>query len=249
MILADFDFNGTRIRTNLTAPVADLSMAVGNVARAWYIQSPTFEPVVLGDWKGSVELGGSVNFFNIGFNPHAHGTHTETVGHITRERYSVHEYFNQPFSLAVVLSPKVEDNRVSLASFTTAWQAALEHGWIQGAKSIVVRTDCSSDAILRTYSNTDWPFLEAEIGAFLRDHGIDHLLIDQPSVDQEEDGGALACHRSFWGNTPEESLHRTITELIHVPSSLADGPYLLNLQVAPIENDAAPSRPLLYELL
>lgn len=249
MIIADFDFNGTRVKTNLTAPVADLSMAVGEVARAWYIDAPTFEPVILGDWKGSVALGGSVNFFNVGFNPHAHGTHTETVGHITEERYSVHKHFNQPFTLAVMLSPQVVDDFVSMEAFETAWQKASASGWLAGVKSIIIRTDCASDAVLRNYSNTDWPFLDAEIGSFLRAQGIDHILIDQPSVDQEEDGGALACHRSFWGPTPEESLHRTITELIHVPSTLEDGPYVLNLQVAPIENDAAPSRPLLYELL
>lgn len=46
----------------LNKPYADLSMAVSNVARAWYINAPTFEPVVLGDWKGSVALGGAVNF-------------------------------------------------------------------------------------------------------------------------------------------------------------------------------------------
>ncbi|HBB80565.1 MAG TPA: metal-dependent hydrolase, partial [Cryomorphaceae bacterium] len=28
-----------------------------------------------------------------------------------------------------------------------------------------------------------------------------------------------------------------------------DGVYLLNLQVAPLENDAAPSRPILYSLI
>ena len=49
----------------LNKPYADLSMAVSNVARAWYINAPTFEPVVLGDWKGSVALGGAVNFFNV----------------------------------------------------------------------------------------------------------------------------------------------------------------------------------------
>ena len=68
-------------------------------------------------------------------------------------------------------------------------------------------------------------------------------------MDQEEDGGALACHRSFWGPTPLESLHRTITELAHIPIEVPDGVYLLNLQVAPLENDAAPSRPILYSLI
>ena len=53
--------------------------------RAWYIEGPRREAVSLGDWVGSVEQGGSVNFFNVQLNPHAHGTHTESVGHLTRE--------------------------------------------------------------------------------------------------------------------------------------------------------------------
>jgi hypothetical protein len=40
----------------------------------------------------------------------------------------------------------------------------------------------------------------------------------------------------------------TITELAFVPDDVKDGLYLLNLQVAPFDNDAAPSRPLLFRL-
>ena len=42
----------------------------------------------MGDWVASVQEGASVNFNNIAFNPHAHGTHTECVGHITKAFYS-----------------------------------------------------------------------------------------------------------------------------------------------------------------
>jgi hypothetical protein len=79
----------------------------------------------------------------------------------------------------------------------------------------------------------------------LVDHGINHLLIDLPSIDPEVDGGALAAHRALWA---EGGDHRTITELIRVPEALPDGLYLLNLQVAPFENDAAPSRPVVFVL-
>jgi len=41
---------------------------------------------------------------------------------------------------------------------------------------------------------------------------------------------------------------RTITELIYVPNSVTDGEYLLELQVAAFENDASPSRPVLYNI-
>ena len=40
----------------------------------------------------------------------------------------------------------------------------------------------------------------------------------------------------------------TITELIYIPNEVIDGEYLLNLQFMPIENDAAPSRPILFKI-
>ena len=62
--------------------------ASGNNLSAWYLGKPTIEPVQMDDWEGSVKKGASVNFNNIFFNPHAHGTHTECVGHISKEFYS-----------------------------------------------------------------------------------------------------------------------------------------------------------------
>lgn len=239
---------GADYAVDLSTPFADLSMPVSDVARAWYIDAPAFSPVVLGDWKGSVAMGGGVNFFSIDFNPHAHGTHTETAGHITEERHSIHQHFKSPFTIALVLYPLVENGKVSMANFEKAWREAEAEGGTTDVTTVILKTDCGDANRSRNYSNSDWPYLDAEIGAFLRSAGIDHLIIDQPSVDQEEDGGALACHRSFWGEQPENSLHRTITELAHIPDHVVPGNYLLNLQVAPIDNDAAPSRPLLYSL-
>jgi arylformamidase len=78
---------------------------------------------------------------------------------------------------------------------------------------------------------------------------VEHLLLDLPSVDREVDGGALAAHKAFW-NYPENTRRNcTITEFIYVPNTIFDGSYLLNLQTAPIENDATPSRPVLYRIL
>jgi hypothetical protein len=72
-------------------------------------------------------------------------------------------------------------------------------------------------------------------------------LVDIPSVDKEIDGGALAFHHAFW-NVPEQPItNRTITELIYVPNEVEDGHYILELQLSNFDNDAAPSRPLLYK--
>lgn len=248
MMKTAVEINGVSYKIDLNAPFADLSMAVTDVARAWYIDAPKFSPVILGDWKGSVELGGNMNFFSIDFNPHAHCTHTETAGHISETRHSINQHFKSPFTLALVLYPKVTHGKVSLERFMKAWLEAKAHGGTDGIKSLIIKTDCGNTNLHRNYSHTNWPYLDPEIGTFIRNEGLDHILIDQPSVDQEEDGGELACHKSFWGPHPESSLHRTITELAHIPDHVQPGNYLLHLQVAPIENDAAPSRPLLYKL-
>jgi len=242
------EISGKEYTVDLNQPYADLSMAVSVVARAWYIDQPEFSPVVIGDWKGAVELSGNVNFFNVSFNPHAHCTHTETVGHITKVRHSINTHFKHPFSLALVLYPEVRDGKISKDDFMKAWKEAEKAGGTKNVQTVIFKTDCGTANLKRNYSNTDWPYLEGVIGSFLREAGVDHVIIDQPSVDREEDGGALAFHRAFWGPTPEATLYRTITELAHIPDHVQPGNYVLNLQVAPLENDAAPSRPLLYEV-
>ncbi len=69
-----------------------------------------------------------------------------------------------------------------------------------------------------------------------------------PSVDKEKDDGALLAHKAFWNYPEKPRLNATITELIYVRNKVKDGSYILNLQVANFNNDAAPSRPVLYEI-
>lgn len=82
--------------------------------------------------------------------------------------------------------------------------------------------------------------------AFVADKGINHILVDIPSVDREEDGGKLEAHRRFWMDGRAKKC--TITELIYVPDSVPDGIYVLNLQTASIQSDAIPSKPILYQV-
>ena len=88
---------------------------------------------------------------------------------------------------------------------------------------------------------------------YIYELGIEHLLIDLPSVDREEDGGKLENHRIFWQVKNKEAdenskINNTITELIYVPEEVKDGLYLLNIQIPSIELDAAPSKPVIYIL-
>ena len=87
-----------------------------------------------------------------------------------------------------------------------------------------------------------------EAAQLLVDKGVDHLLIDLPSVDRERDAGALLAHKAFWNYKGPLRKKATITEFIFVPNTIEDGTYFLNIQLAPFENDASPSRPVLYKI-
>ena len=72
--------------------------------------------------------------------------------------------------------------------------------------------------------------------------------MDTPSVDKEKDDGQLLAHKAFWNVGGAIRTDATITELVFVPNAVEDGKYILNILIAPFENDASPSKPVLYKL-
>lgn len=214
---------------------------------AWYIDEPKIEPVVLGNWVGSVATGASVNFKTITFNPHAHGTHTECVGHITKEFHSINQNLKQFFFLAelITIAPtKLNDDFVITKK---QLQFALKD---MQPEAVIIRTiPNTKDKLSQQYSNTNPPYLLEEAALYLKEINVKHLLIDLPSVDKEQDEGKLLSHNAFWNTSGKLRLNATITEFIYVDNTIDDGSYFLNLQIAPFENDASPSKPVLYKLL
>lgn len=213
---------------------------------AWYVGPVRMEPVRANGWVGAVAEGGSVNFRDIAFNPHGHGTHTECVGHITEVVHSVNAVRIPAFLAAYVLTLKPAHTGNGDAVLRADDVVA---GVPAGAEALVIRTHPNEEAkAARNWSNTNPPYFEAAGLAHLASIGVKHLLVDLPSVDREEDGGALAGHRAFWqvGAADGPRMDATITEFVFVPDTIADGWYALNLQTAPFENDATPSRPVLY---
>ena len=116
-------------------------------------------------------------------------------------------------------------------------------------EALVIRT-MPNDRIKTTknYSESNPAYLDVDCVKVLLENGVDHLLIDLPSVDRENDGGALAFHHAFWEVPQAPNFKRTITELIYVDNGIKDGKSILSFQVAPFNNDAAPSRPVLYSI-
>ena len=245
---------------DLSKPI-DISIPITNDEQnpiAWYQNAPEINPVVMGDWIGKVSEGkSSTNFNNLFFNPHAHGTHTECLGHITKEFYSINQCLKQFFFWATLISVQPEkvgeDLVISKSQIEKALQS-VDNSEIK-SEAIVIRTlpNEPSKKSLK-YSNTNPPFLSEEAALFLRESGIQHLLIDLPSVDKERDEGKLVAHKAFWNVTDVNHLNEgarlnsTITEMIFVPNEVHDGNYVLNLQIASFENDASPSKPILYSI-
>ena len=214
---------------------------------AWYLGGPEIEPVKMGDWVGKVSEGASVNFNNIRFNPHAHGTHTECIGHITKEFHSVNVALNRFFFLAEVISVAPETFGEDLIISEKQLMQRLNGNQ---PEALVIRTlPNTSQKRSRKYSNTNWPYLHENAAKYIREIGIKHLLIDLPSVDREKDEGKLLAHKAFWDYPNAPRMDATITEFIYVPNRVKDGSYLLNLQIAPFENDASPSKPVLYQII
>jgi hypothetical protein len=98
----------------------------------------------------------------------------------------------------------------------------------------------------RNYSGSNPVYLTPDAMEWIVEQGYKHLLVDMPSVDREEDGGALACHKIFWNYPELPQTQKSITELIFVPNEIKDGIYLLKLNFMNLTMDAAPSKPTLY---
>mgnify|MGYP001627910166 CR=1 FL=1 len=221
--------------------------ATKNNPNAWYVGQPKIEPVKEGEWVAKVSEGAAINFNDIYFNPHAHGTHTECYGHISEAFYSVNKALKKFFFLAEVITLAAE-TRGEDRFFSKKQLAATLKG--KNPEAVVIRTIPNLvDKKSKQYSHTNWPYLDEAAATYLRKLGVQHLLIDLPSVDKEKDDGELKAHRAFWNYPKNPRKDATITEFIYVKNTITDGSYFLNLQIAPFRNDASPSKPVLYKIL
>ena len=247
-MLTHVHYRSQKFIIDLSKPL-DISIpmkaSINNV-NAWYLKEPIIEPVVIDNKTYTVADGASINFNNIKFNPHAHGTHTECVGHITKEKYSINNHLKQFFFLAEVITVAPENYMQDFIISKKQLQFALGN---KKREALIVRTIPNTrDKLSKQYSHTNWPYFDREAMNYLVKKGIKHLLIDLPSVDKENDGGELVGHHVFWNTNGVLRLDATITEFIYVYNHIQDGKYMLNLQIAPFENDATPSKPILYKI-
>lgn len=260
----DFRIDGRNWRADLSQP-QDISIALQfNGPQPHCFGAPAAQATVyaVGSFEGDVRRNGSCNCTSHMLTPHCNGTHTECVGHITYERVSVRDVTIESLLLARLVSvqpvpsPRTADANDVVITLE-ALQSACKAESLAHCQALILRTlPNGPEKIARDYDAGDYPaYFEPEAMHWLTDQGIEHLLVDLPSVDRMADEGRLLAHRMFWGMPPGATSltqasrpQATLTELIYVKPGILDGLYLLNLQVAPFAADAAPSRPLLYPL-
>ncbi len=226
------------------------------------------QPVSAGSFVGDVTQGGSCNVDTISLTPHCNGTHTECIGHITRDSFSIHQQLNDVFiptrliTLCPELASSTQDNYLptldSGDKVITREALATKLGDIPDDEinAVVIRT--LPNTLTKTFMRYDEqnypPFLTLDAVHYLNERNVKHLLVDFPSIDRMYDDGKMSSHSAYWHVNKQRDLTehsdamKTITEMVFADLSIEDGFYLLNLQVAPFALDAAPSRPVLFPL-
>jgi arylformamidase len=265
---ARIQLEGSEAEVDLSRPIEiaiDLSFSADQ-PRHFGAPSAGTHPFAVPGFSGSVAQGASCNCSVITLIPHCNGTHTESVGHLTTEPLDAHRQVPAGLVPALLTTIEPVDTRSTMETTDPAPQpgdklitrSALEQGWLGmlpfQPRAIVIRTlPNDTDKQRRDYTNTTPPYLSREAAEFLVARGIEHLVVDLPSIDRSHDEGRLTAHRVFFGlPRGARSLalagrpRSTVTELAYIPTAVADGPYLLEIQVPAIGGDAVPSRPLLY---
>lgn len=262
------EINNRTYRIDLNNPL-DVSIPLdfhGAQPNAYGVERASAKACEAGAIIGDTRRGGSCNFEQIRLIPHCNGTHTESVGHITRERISIHDCLKDAFNPATLISVEPENAVSSGETYSIKLSETdclitkkqienvlekFDKNWLE---ALVIRTlpnDRSKCA--RVYAEEIPAFFSTEAMQLIVESGIKHLLVDLPSIDRLFDEGKLSNHRIFW-RVPQNSFESvaqtrvncTITELIYVPDEIEDGNYILNLQIPAFSSDAAPSRPILF---
>jgi arylformamidase len=209
------------------------------------------EPLETGGFTGDTRLGGSCNVGSYHFVPHCNGTHTECVGHLVDDTVTVTEQLRAPLLPATLVTIAPRHNQIDAALI----KMSLQHHPLRAMHTgFIIRTlPNTREKLSHRYDAVPPAYLAEEAVTLLVDAGVEHLLVDLPSLDPMHDQGQLAAHRAFWGLpagsrrlAEAKRLRATITEMIFVPEQVKDGYYLLDLQIPAFMSDAAPSRPIIY---
>lgn len=266
------DVDGTELIADADGAV-DISIPLvfdGEQPNCFGAPHASAEVLQVGDWRGDTRRGGSCNVSTYRITPHCNGTHTECIGHVVHDEIFVAETLRGGLIPATLITvepmthartrettlpnPEPTDRMITAYGIKHALEQWPEQAMRRG---LVIRTlpNPESKAVHEYHADDPPPYLSMEAASLLVEMNVEHVLVDVPSLDRMADGGRLSAHRIFFGLPPgardaksADRAHCTVTELIYVPDVVPDGYYLLSLQMPPFMTDAAPSRPLLYQV-
>ena len=239
-------------------------------------------PMQAGGFIGDTKQGGSCNVNELTINPHCNGTHTESIAHIcdfsiddiieeagnSKKSALTLAQLNLPALMPCVVisitpelaittaenySPEFYEGDLIISH--SALKQALASYHDEQLQALVIRSlPNTSNKRQQTYNSDNQPaFFSREAILYLNERGIEHLIVDLPSIDRLHDEGFMTCHHLFWH--VEEGCHqinenslvnKTITEMAFIDDEIPDDFYFINIQTPAFHNDAAPSRPILF---
>ncbi len=247
-MIIQLEHNGKNYQADLKAPI-DISIPlVSKEEQVNCFYAPPFKtyPFESGDFIGSTKKGSPVNFYNVELNPHGNGTHTECVGHISKEGETINQTLKTFHFIARLISvnPSIKENGDRVVDFID------ECFTEDKPEALIIRTlPNQKSKKSENYSGQNPCYIDAKIIQKIVDAGIDHFVVDLPSIDREEDEGKLLGHKTFWNFLDKDAANRTISELVYIEDTIKDGLYLINIQIASFELDASPSKIVLFELM
>jgi len=223
-------------------------------------------PLKSGETTYSVIAGAGCNVIEISMNIHCTGTHTECVGHLLENPGDVGMVLKDIIipALLITVDPNsfidTEElyhcsvNNSELVISSKSIHKEVEKWKEHQPKALIIRTTPNTEEKkYYQYTMNPPPFFTNDALKNITNLGIEHLVVDLPSIDRISDNGILGNHRIFWGDGKNakgevnSDSTKTITELAFITDDVLDGFYFLNIQLPHFECDAAPSRPILIK--
>ena len=225
----------------------------GSQPNTYGVDKASSKPYQDGQFIGDTREGGPCNFETYSFTPHCNGTHTECIGHITDERIAILSSLQEQMIPSTLVSVTPKSSSEDLVITKEDLKSQLEYVKSEFLKGLIIRTLPNNESKKsRDYMKESPCFFSIETMEYIVSLGVQHLLVDSPSVDRLLDEGHLSAHNIFWKTKGKEfnpkTQNKTITEMIFAPDFSENGHYLLNLQIPAFVSDAAPSRPILYKI-
>ena len=222
----------------------------GNAPIFYNASQPSNKPLISKNFIGDVKQGGSCNVPVVSLNIHCTGTHTECAGHVNNSNASIVDICPVGLIPALLITVEPELTSETDESYHVRWDGELvitkqtiQKKMHQSHSALIIRTIPNDKSkISRNYDKIRAPFFTHQAIDYIASEGVEHLLVDLPSVDKADDEGILGNHKRFF------KYGKTISELLFINDSISDGFGFLQIQIPNWSLDAVPSRPIFYQV-